>query len=287
MEKHLVYHHNLIGHEINESLQYFENDVLDREIYCRKQHQILEPLESDCFTCPYFASLEQGHGHECAWDDVTEIDYIINHSDRYREYERVDKLLKQGILNNPDFNLIAKVKCLSYDKSKWIYEHSADQMNRYLLGTKGKKTLICCGVNPSTASPEDLDPTMKNVESFAKANGYDSYIMINLYPMRATNPKDMHKEMDETIAIENLKYIEKILSTGNCDIWAAWGTIIKTRSYLKECLEQIVKVADTYNCKWYTFGNKSKDGHPHHPLYLKKNSTMDDFDIHRYLKDLM
>ena len=36
MNKRLVYHHNLIGHEINETLNYYKNDIFDREIYCRK-----------------------------------------------------------------------------------------------------------------------------------------------------------------------------------------------------------------------------------------------------------
>ena len=32
MQKKLVYHHNMIGHEINESLEYYADDVFDREI---------------------------------------------------------------------------------------------------------------------------------------------------------------------------------------------------------------------------------------------------------------
>jgi len=87
-----------------------------------------------------------------------------------------------------------------YDEREWIYRQSDDKKNRFLLGKRGEKTLICCGVNPSVASPEDLDPTMKNVQRFAEKNGYDSYLMINLYPMRATNPDEMHEEMDKYIA---------------------------------------------------------------------------------------
>ena len=178
------------------------------------------------------------------------------------------------------------MKDLPYDQNKWIYEQTEDKTNRFILGTKGEKTLICCGVNPSTASPGNLDRTVNRVERFAKTNGYDSFIMINLYPMRATNPKDMHRIKDEVIIRKNLDAIESILSVGNCDIWAAWGTLIKTRSYLKDCLQQIVEVASTYNCEWYTIGKKSKEGHPHHPLYLSKQSKMEKFDVQEYLKAL-
>ncbi len=286
MEKQLVYHHNYIGHEINESLEYHADDVFDREVYCRKMHQVKEPLEKECMTCPYFAGVMQGHGHECGWEDCVEAEYVVRHEDRYKEYERVDKLIKLGEITEFNNDLIAKVKNLPYDTNEWFYEQSEDRKCRFLLGKKGKKTLICCGVNPSTASPNDLDPTMKNVDALAKANGYDSYLMINLYPMRATNPNDMHEVMDEDIVEKNLEYITQVLATTECDIWVAWGNLIKTRKYLKDCLERIIKIADTYQCNWYTIGQRTKEGHPHHPLYLKRECKTEPFDIHQYIKML-
>lgn len=286
MKTQIVYHHNFIGHEINESLEYYADDVLDREVYCRKMHQVKEPLEKECMTCPYFAGLMQGHGHECAWEDCVEIEHTVQHEDRYKEYERVDKLIKTGKLVDFNHDLIAKVKTLPYDANEWIYEQSEDRKSRFLLGKRGKKTLICCGVNPSTASPNDLEPTMKNVDAFAKANGYDSYLMINLYPMRATNPNDMHEVLDKEIVEKNFEYIAQVLETTECDIWAAWGHLIKTRKYLKDCLKRIVEIADTYQCTWYTIGSKTKEGHPHHPLYLSKECKMDVFDIHEYVRNL-
>lgn len=287
MEKQLVYHHNRIGHEINESLRFYADDVFDREIYCRKAHEVKMSLEKDCRKCSYFISCDQGYGIECAWEDITtEIQYTVEHEDRYREYERVDRLIKLGILEKAEDDLLRKVINRPYDKEKWIYEQSKDIANRYLLGTRGEKTLVCCGVNPSFASPENLDPTMKSVRRFAKQLGYDSYIMINLYPMRATDPKKMHETMDVEIVKKNMEFIETVLSKGNCDIWAAWGNLIETRNYLKDCLELIVKMANSYNCKWFTIGERSKAGHPHHPLYLDADSKKEDFDANAYVHTL-
>lgn len=127
----------------------------------------------------------------------------------------------------------------------------------------------------------------ESLEYFAEKHGYDSYVMINLYPMRATNPKDMHKIMDESIVRENERYIEKLLSGGDCAIWAAWGTIIEERPYLQECLARIVKIADKHRCKWYTIGAKSKKNHPHHPLYLNRECEMETFDVHMYVKRIV
>ena len=78
-----------------------------------------------------------------------------------------------------------------YDREKWLYVPNAYTEYRYILGTRGKNPLICIGINPSTAKPDDLDNTLKSVERTARFNGYDSFIMFNVYAQRATNPKDM------------------------------------------------------------------------------------------------
>ena len=62
---------------------------------------------------------------------------------------------------------------------------------RYILGTRGTRPLICVGINPSTAAPDALDPTLQSVERIALTNGYDSFLMFNVYAQRATRPDDM------------------------------------------------------------------------------------------------
>ena len=36
---------------------------------------------------------------------------------------------------------------------EWIYKTSTDNTSRYILGTKGKKTIFVLGINPSIAEP--------------------------------------------------------------------------------------------------------------------------------------
>ena len=74
-----------------------------------------------------------------------------------------------------------------YDRKKWIYVPDTYEEYRYLLGTVGTKPLVCIGINPSTAHPDHLDNTLKSVERIAHANGYDSFIMVNVYAQRATD----------------------------------------------------------------------------------------------------
>jgi hypothetical protein len=81
----------------------------------------------------------------------------------------------------------------------WIYEINDDNTCRFVLGTKGEKTLVCFGINPSTAEPGILDNTMKSVDRISKANGYDSWVMLNIYPQRAMNLNDICDERDLNI----------------------------------------------------------------------------------------
>lgn len=95
-----VYHVNLIGHNINESL---ENNYpkSDREIFCKKLHKITEPDYEDCINCAYFAGTAMGHGIECKWEDVIDVyedEKVIIHDQVRDEFKRVSKLIDKGIL---------------------------------------------------------------------------------------------------------------------------------------------------------------------------------------------
>ena len=176
-----------------------------------------------------------------------------------------------------------------YDVSKWLYVPNFYSEYRYILGTRGEKPLICVGINPSTAAPDDLDNTLKSVERVAHHNGYDSFIMFNVYAQRATNPDDMELTYNQALHGENMRAFKYALSldrTGAPAVWAAWGTIIEKRDYLPACVRDMIALGRQYNARWYSAGKKSKKGHPHHPLYLRKDSLLEEFDVGGYLDTL-
>ena len=65
-------------------------------------------------------------------------------------------------------------------------------------------------------------------------------------------------------------------------VWAAWGTLIEKRPYLFDALEQMLAIGEEYHAQWLTFGARSKAGHPHHPLYLRRDSVPEAFDVRAY-----
>ena len=171
-----------------------------------------------------------------------------------------------------------------YDVEKWLYAPNFYSEYRYILGTRGKNPLICIGINPSTAEPDHLDNTLKSVERIALGNGFDSFIMFNVYAQRATDPNAMERSCNLRLHKENLEALRYVLSISSAPaVWAAWGSIIEKRDYLSQCVADMLAVGKEYGANWYCAGAITKKGHPHHPLYLRKDEKLRPFDVEAYL----
>ena len=203
--------------------------------------------------------------------------------------------IPQGASQTIDILPFAEALALSgrgdeYDSQKWLYVPDFYTEYRYILGTRGQNPLICIGVNPSTAAPDDLDNTLKSVSRIAEGNGFDSWIMFNVYAQRATRPEDMDRELNQALHRANMAAFEYILQNVaqglRPAVWAAWGTIIEKRPYLPGCVRDMVALGRRYNARWLCAGKRSAKGHPHHPLYLRKDEKTVDFDVEQYLEGL-
>ena len=115
--------------------------------------------------------------------------------------ELFDPALEAALQPSPD-----------YDVSRWLYVPNTYSEYRYILGTRGEKPLICVGINPSTAAPDALDPTLQSAQRIALANGYDSFLMFNVYAQRATRPDDMEPHLNPALHVENRKAFCYLLS---------------------------------------------------------------------------
>lgn len=107
--------------------------------------------------------------------------------------------------------------------------------------------------------------------------------MFNVYPQRATRPQDMARERDERLHRANMEAFEYILGLSKePTVWAAWGNIIEMRPYLKSCVQDMIAAGERHGARWVTAGKRSVKGHPHHPLYLRKDSGLVPFDVAEY-----
>lgn len=166
-------------------------------------------------------------------------------------------------------------------KNDWIYTHEEEIKVRYTLGQEGKNPLICIGINPSTAVPNDLDRTLTRVRDIAQYNKYDGWVMINVYPLRKTKPDELDKIQIDRIVSRNINEIKILLKNyPNSDIWCAWGTVVEKRKYLKSCLKNLLQ--DLLSNRNLLCVCHTDKGHPKHPLYCKKKSQLIKFDIEHY-----
>ena len=166
-----------------------------------------------------------------------------------------------------------------FEDEKWVMVAEDDNAARYILGTKGQKTLCCLGINPSTAAPYEPDPTIRSVERIAKNNGYDSFAMINIYPTRCTVFENLSREENEEYTRQNLKYIEKLVESlpKPVNIWVAHGNLVDKRAYTKKCLEQLRAILAKYDCRYWHCG-KTHCGNPRHPLFMKSETKLQEFE---------
>lgn len=164
---------------------------------------------------------------------------------------------------------------------KWLYKKNRNNSARFVLGKilnpKGK-TLICFGINPSTATPENLDNTVNKIVAIGANNGYENWIMLNIYPQRATNPNDIHLEKNKKFVSLNLHYIKKILKKyKNSDVLLAYGNLISKRDYFKCCLEDIKLLIISKKGNKFKVIKLTKGNNPVHPLYQPNNSVLIDY----------
>jgi len=148
-------------------------------------------------------------------------------------------------------------------------ERSNDLKARFVLGELGDNNLVVVGVNPSTATLDELDPTAKRIKKYSEIHGYTGWIIINLYPQIDPNVDELNKEKNEELVKLNLEKIETILKRDDITLVAAWGEAIKWRKYLKDCFRDIDALAKKYNHEWHCI-ELTKYGHPCHPLMRKK-----------------
>lgn len=154
-------------------------------------------------------------------------------------------------------------------KSECVFSH--DRRYRYslhhsidgLLPT-GRLAMFI-GLNPSTADEFEPDATIRIVRNLTIMHGCDNFVMTNLFAYRATDPREMLRQLDP-------------VGRGNDDIltmwagiaslivccWGAWGGHLQRDGKVKKLLTQ-----NDLRCLALT-----GKGMPRHPLRLARTNQL-------------
>jgi len=139
---------------------------------------------------------------------------------------------------------------------------------------KSKSMLNWCMLNPSTANAEQDDPTVRKCIGFAKRLGYDGVRIVNLFALRATNPRELLGVSDP-----NGPRNDEILSELGLhrSVIVGWGASIG-RLHIQTPATWLMDVGrrqmalhpcDCWHCLGFT-----KSGEPRHPLMLPYSTPL-------------
>lgn len=131
-------------------------------------------------------------------------------------------------------------------------------------------------LNPSTADAELDDPTIRRCKGFASRLGCGELIVVNLFALRSTNPRELYAAGDPVGELNHeyvVKALDEVLSYGGFVI-CAWGTHGKLMEQDETVLGWIEgESVSGREINPYCFG-VTKSGFPKHPLYLPNNSEL-------------
>lgn len=144
-----------------------------------------------------------------------------------------------------------------------------DGAYRYRLwrhwGPSDGRRVLFVMLNPSTADAFDDDATVRRCRGFARAWGYDGFLVGNLFAYRATKPRDLWSAASRDVDIvgpHNDHHLVE-MTGGAALVVAAWGGH-GARAFVRvgEVLALLGQRADVY-----ALDRCEKSGHPRHPLF--------------------
>lgn len=113
-------------------------------------------------------------------------------------------------------------------------------------------------LNPSTADGQKDDPTVLRCIGFAKRWGFESLIVRNLFPYRATDPIELLTAVDPC---GGERGDQELAAATNADVVVcAWGA--------KVPFGRDKRAMELLGVKRLFCLGLTKDGHPRHPLYV-------------------
>jgi hypothetical protein len=142
--------------------------------------------------------------------------------------------------------------------------------HRYLLARSWQENLPVMTwimLNPSTADAFTDDPTIRRCVSFARREGCGGIQVVNLFALRATDPRELRSHADPVGACN-----DQTIEAHTCGrVVVAWGAHGKFAGRAMAVSRALLVTGVTPLCLGVT-----KDGHPKHPLARGRERVPDD-----------
>jgi hypothetical protein len=145
-------------------------------------------------------------------------------------------------------------------------QFSRDRRYRYRLWRRwdpNRPQIAFCMLNPSTADEHVDDPTIRRCIGFARDWGYGGVEIVNIFALRATNPRELRRAHDPIGRANNAHVIE--VAQHSAAVVIAWGVHGALLARGAAAFRLLSPRARLLALGW------TRAGEPRHPLYLRRD----------------
>lgn len=122
--------------------------------------------------------------------------------------------------------------------------------------------LVVLGMNPSYANESISDTTVNRAAGASVELGYDGWVMLNLYPERATRPKELGA-FNQNLSDENCRAIARVVTTlGVREIFGAWGN--PPNATIRRAKPAVLSTLSHLGVRIFYFGELTTKDEPRH-----------------------
>lgn len=171
------------------------------------------------------------------------------------------------------------------DDNRWAITGGPDAMYRYELGrtwgTDDPRWLLWVMLNPSTGDGMTDDPTLRRVRSFTKREGYNGFVVVNLYAYRSPKP-DVLAHVDDPVGPMNWTTQDRWLADREviAEVVVGWGAHLDNATQPARHMLRADDIVRGFRHRCITHLRApmclgtAKGGAPLHPLMLHDDTPM-------------
>ncbi|MBP1325052.1 hypothetical protein JOF28_000284 [Leucobacter exalbidus] len=144
----------------------------------------------------------------------------------------------------------------------------AEAGHRFFLGNDagwsvGNPPLIALCMNPSYASEQVSDKTIDRLIKASIEHQYSGWVMLNLYPERATDPANL-SAYDASLSQDNCDAIEEVIAKYQVtEILGAWGG--NPKPTIRQAKRDVLARLKSLGVQVFSLDPLTADKNPRHP----------------------
>ena len=145
-------------------------------------------------------------------------------------------------------------------------------MRDWTVSGEKPSSIMFVGMNPSVADKNASDPTCHRELMFAMSWNYTRYLKGNVLDWRATSPRDIPHDPAIACSAANIPALLEIAKQADVIVLAHGRLHQRYGGILDNVIDAIRGVGKPLKCL-----GCNKDGSARHPLYLRKDTPLQDY----------